>query len=241
MQDSLKNILLTFSFISRLPVKLSDLPDWEFRMKQIPAYFSIVGYIPGLIYFMGGVLFLRLGLIAPLLSVVLGFYFFDLFHFDGLLDMLDGFLNQSSKNKRLEIMSKGNVGPFGVFYGVLYVIIFWELITSLEPVVFVFGSVFGRYTMDVVLTFSKPAKNEGLGVMLFPFNKFLLVPATLFTLPLLIIDVKIFLVSIFSSWVVGFLISKISEKQIGGVTGDVLGGSCLIGQIFVLLILNHFI
>lgn len=241
MQDSLKDILLTFSFISRLPVKLGELSDWEVRMKRIPAYFPIVGYVPGLIYFAGGFLSLKFGIIAPLLSIVLGFYLFDLFHFDGLLDTLDGFLNQSSKSRRLEIMSKGNVGPFAVFYGVLYVIVFWELITSIKPVAFVFGSVFGRYTMDVVLVFSKPAKNEGLGAMLFPFNRFLLVPATLFTLPLLLIDVKLFLVSIFSSWLVGFLISKVSEKQIDGVTGDVLGGSCLIGQIVVLLILNYLI
>ncbi|MGC8902377.1 MAG: adenosylcobinamide-GDP ribazoletransferase [Fervidobacterium sp.] len=241
VQDNIVDILLTFSFISRLPIKLKDLPDWKERTKKIPAYFPLVGYVPGFIYALGSFLTLRLGIIAPVLSLIFGFYYFDLFHFDGLLDTLDGFLNQSSKEKRLEIMSKGNVGPFAVFYGVLYVIIFWELFNQIPFYYLLFGSVFGRYAMDVVLLFSKPAKSQGLGAILFPFEKSLLIPATVLTTPLAFLGIKEYITSLTLSWITGFIISKISERQIGGITGDVLGGSCLLTQLAILLTIGYVV
>lgn len=266
-KDALKNIfkevLLAFSFLSRIPINVKLQPFKEIQvMKKIPRYFPLVGYIPGMIYYLGcnfsklfgslsrnlfgnlesvqsvqsvqGVIFV----LSSLLPMTIGFYFFDLFHFDGLLDMLDGFLNQSSKERRLEIMSKGNVGPFAVFYGTLYILVFWELMKFSRPIYFIFGSVFGRYTMVVVLNFSKPAKDKGLGAMFFPFSQKQLFDAIVLTVPLLLFQPIAFSISIVAATLTGLLVSYISHKKIDGITGDVLGGSCLIGQIFVLLSLN---
>ncbi|AMW33261.1 cobalamin-5'-phosphate synthase [Fervidobacterium changbaicum] len=238
LYDFVSDLALSLSFISRIPVKIKNLDSWEARIKRVPIYFPAVGYIPGLIYGLGNFLskqFSDFKLPILFLSTALGFYFFDLFHFDGLLDMLDGFLNQSNKERRLEIMSKGNVGPFAVFYGTLYVILFYELLPTLNWYHFIFASVFGRYAMDVLLVFSKPAKSTGLGAVLFPYEKFYTLYASMFLTPLIFTNYIAFLVSFSLSWLVGFAVSKISEKKIGGITGDVLGGTCLIAQMVVLL------
>ncbi|MFN3327613.1 MAG: adenosylcobinamide-GDP ribazoletransferase, partial [Fervidobacterium pennivorans] len=134
-KEALTDFLLTLSFISRLPVKIKNIDEWEKRIKRIPVYFPVIGYIPGTIYSIG-VLFAHSLSNYKLLfifgAMAIGYYFFDLFHFDGLLDMFDGFLNQSNKERRLEIMSKGNVGPFAVFYGMLYILLFYQLMSTLN-------------------------------------------------------------------------------------------------------------
>jgi len=238
LKDFLTDFALSLSFISRVPIKLKNVENWEERLKRIPIYFPAIGYVPGIIYVFGILLAQRFSdfqLIFILLAMTFGYYFFDLFHFDGLLDMLDGFLNQSTKKRRLEIMSKGDVGPFAVFYGTLYVLIFYQLTFKLPWQAFLYASVFGRYEMSVLLAFSKPAKPEGLGAMLFPYNKVFTVYSTIFLVPLFFVNSTAFFFSFFMSVITAYVISKLSDKKIDGITGDVLGGSCLISQMVVLL------
>jgi len=237
-KEVLTDFLLTLSFISRLPVKIKNIDDWEKRIKRIPVYFPVIGYIPGAIYSIGVLLAHSLSnykLLFIFGAMAIGYYFFDLFHFDGLLDMFDGFLNQSNKERRLEIMSKGNVGPFAVFYGMLYILLFYQLMSTLNWQAFLFASVFGRYEMALLLTFSKPAKSKGLGAMLFPYNKRYTAYSMIFLIPLLFISPLMFFISLALTIITAYLISRVSEIKIGGITGDVLGGSCLISQMVVLL------
>jgi len=237
-KELLTDFLLTLSFISRLPVKIKNIDEWEKRIRRIPIYFPAIGYIPGAIYSFAIVLTNSLSAYKLLFvfgAMAIGYYFFDLFHFDGLLDMFDGFLNQSNKERRLEIMAKGDVGPFAVFYGMLYVLLFYQLMSTLDWQAFLFASVFGRYEMVLLLTFSKPAKPKGLGAMLFPYNKHYTVYSMLFLTPLIFISPLMFFISLTLTITMAYLISRVSEIKIGGITGDVLGGSCLISQMVVLL------
>ncbi|HOQ39917.1 MAG TPA: adenosylcobinamide-GDP ribazoletransferase [Fervidobacterium sp.] len=233
------DLFLSFSFISRLPIRLPKINDFDDRIKRIPSYFSLVGYMPGAIYYLTALY--EYSLLSKILGLAVGFYLFDLFHFDGLLDMFDGFLNQSSKERRLEIMSKGNVGPFAVFYGMLYVLAFYSLLSYSHPIDFFFSAIFGRQTMVFVLAFSKPAKDKGLGALFFPFKMINVPISLLFTLPLLCFSVPKFIVSLISSLIVAIIVSWVSRRKIGGVTGDVIGGSCLISQIFTLFALFYIL
>ncbi|WP_448377983.1 adenosylcobinamide-GDP ribazoletransferase [Fervidobacterium sp.] len=237
-KELLTDFLLTLSFISRLPVKIKNIDEWEKRIRRTPIYFPVIGYIPGAIYSFAIVLANSLSTYKLLFvfgAMAIGYYFFDLFHFDGLLDMFDGFLNQSNKERRLEIMAKGDVGPFAVFYGMLYVLLFYQLMSTLDWQAFLFASVFGRYEMGLLLTFSKPAKPKGLGAMLFPYNKRYTAYSVIFLIPLLFISPLMFFISLTLTITMAYLISRVSEIKIGGITGDVLGGSCLISQMVVLL------
>lgn len=235
-----ETLLATLSLLTRLPSNVNFGGNWKERFRKSPRFFTTVGYLPGLLYAFMRWVACNAGnkweLVVTALGLSVGFYFFDLFHFDGLLDMFDGFLNQSSKDRRLEIMSKGNVGPFAVFYGTLFILVFFELFRNVEPNVLFFSSVFGRFTMNWVLTFSRPAKQTGLGAMLYPLDRYGLVVSGFLTIPLVFLDHDMFVYSFGVSAFVGILVSAVSELKIGGVTGDVLGGSCLMGQLSVLLI-----
>ncbi|MFN4190410.1 MAG: adenosylcobinamide-GDP ribazoletransferase [Pseudothermotoga sp.] len=229
----LKDLLITLSFISRLPINLSQIEDFDRRIKRIPCYFTLVGYLPGLIYFVTGTF--SENLTFRIFGIAVGFYLFDLFHFDGLLDMFDGFLNQSDKEKRLQIMAKGDVGPFAVFYGTLYVIAFYNTFSILDPIDFAYASVFARYSMTILLKISKPAKSTGLGALLFPPCKLCPLIGILFSTPFLLFSRLKYLVSLFICLLTAFLVKLISERKIDGVTGDVIGGTAMLTQLFILL------
>lgn len=236
--EALKDIILTLSFLSRIPIGKIKMDFSHERIRKTPAYFTLVGYLPGFIYFLTAIF--RDSIPIKILGLSISFYLFDLFHFDGLLDTLDGFLNQSSKERRLQIMSRGNVGPFAVFYGILYVIAFYETFQILEPIDYLYGSVFGRYAMVILIFSSKPAKEEGLGALLFPTERSNLLKASLFPLPLLILSPIKFSISFAIAILLAYTIKKLSETKIDGITGDVMGGTCLIAQIIILLSLSTF-
>ncbi|MBT1247656.1 MULTISPECIES: adenosylcobinamide-GDP ribazoletransferase [unclassified Thermosipho (in: thermotogales)] len=225
------DFLLSLAFISRIPIKVRYS---EKRIKNIPGYFPLVGYIPGIIFFLGGYFE---NFFVKIIFLILGYYFFDLFHFDGFLDTIDGFLNQSNKEKRLEIMSKGDVGAFAVFFGALYIVIFWNMYFTLSPTFFFYSSVFGRYAMVSLMAFSKPAKEKGLGAIFYPFERKNLIYSTVFLTPLLF-NIKCFVMSFFITLLFSYFMSIISKKKIGGITGDVLGATCLITSELLLVILG---
>ncbi len=229
------DLVLALSFISRLPVRVRYLEDFQDRIKRIPRYFTLIGYLPGIVYFLSCAF--AENTVLRIAGIAIGFYFFDLFHFDGLLDMLDGFLNQSSKEKRLEIMSKGDVGPFAVFYGTLFVLAFYDLFRLVKPIDFLFASVFGRYTMTTLISISKPAKGTGLGALFFPPNRVNILVSGTFLIPLLFFGPVKFALCVGMSVAAAVLVKVISHRKISGVTGDVIGGSCLISQMLILMVL----
>ncbi len=228
MRRIIREFLVALSFLSRIPLRISA--DSLHEIREISKYFSLIGYTPGLIYFLGRD---SENLIGYAISLAIGYWLFDLFHFDGLLDTVDGFLAPGSRERRLEIMSKSDVGAFAIFYGVLYLLIYWELFNRLAPIVLLYSSVFGRLSINFILHFSKPAKSEGLGRVLYPYERINTLISIIFTLPL-IFNPLLLLIGIATSFITGFFMAYISEQKIGGYTGDVLGGSCLIGQIVFL-------
>lgn len=231
-------MLLSLSFISRIPVRLpGKMTVTDGDIKACVRYFSLIGYIPGLTFALGRTTH---NTIFYLTSIAIAFWLFDLFHFDGLLDTFDGFFNQGTKEKRLQIMSYGNVGPFAVFFGMLYMISFWEIFKIAPPINFIYASVFGRLSMTTLLHISRPSKEEGLGAFLYPTSKINLIISFLWTMPLLFIKPYHFIIAFVVSQLTALSMKYISEKKISGVTGDVLGATSLLGQIFVLVGLSLF-
>lgn len=226
----LKNLVIALTFLSRLPISFSYPEDFEIRVKKAPSYFTLVGYLPGSIYFLTAIW--AENIVLRVLGIAVGYYLFDLFHFDGLLDMIDGLLNQSDKERRLQIMAKGNVGPFAVFYGTLYVIAFYNLFFYLKPIDFIYASVFARYSMTVLINISKPAKSTGLGALFFPSFKLNWLIALLFSTPLLYFNILKFSISALVSFLTAFLVKIVALKKIDGITGDVIGGTALLTQLF---------
>lgn len=217
---------LAFSFLSRLPF------GGKGSIKNIARYFTLVGYGAGVIYWAGR----RYvpGDLGAVLAIVTGFFLFDLFHFDGLLDTFDGFFNQSGREKCLEIMSKGDTGPFAVFFSFFYCLAFFLAFRLSEPTSLLFMSVCGRFAMNVLLSMTQPAKPGGLGALMSPYEHSATVIGAVLAAPLAFIDPLHLVVSIGVAALTGVFMSIAARRKIGGYTGDVLGATCLLSQLLVL-------
>ncbi len=219
---------LAFSFLSRLPF------GGKGSVKNVARYFTFVGYGAGVIYWAGRTYVPDdLGVI---LSIVAGFFLFDLFHFDGLLDTFDGFFNQASREKCLEIMSKGDTGPFAIFFSFFYCLAFYLAFRSSAPISLLFMSVCGRFAMNILLATTQPAKPGGLGALMSPYDHRATVFSAVLAAPLAIASPVRWVTSMGVAVVVGLVMSLSARHKIGGYTGDVLGATCLLSQLFVLTV-----
>ncbi|MFA5393985.1 MAG: adenosylcobinamide-GDP ribazoletransferase [Candidatus Ratteibacteria bacterium] len=236
MKKILNEIGRSFSFLTRIPVKVDG-------KSGDPAFFVLVGYAVGLAY----LILLRLtqfinlsGPLSAIIAMAVVYYFFELFHFDGLLDTFDGFLCQKEKNKRMEIMKKGNIGPFALFYGVLFILAHFYLINQLafRPfLIFVAGPI-SRWSMVLLLAISSPAKNEGLAASFYPLSSRSFFWASIFLLPVIILAPVFAAVAITGVIAITLIVNLAARRLISGVTGDTLGATCLIAEVCSLFFMN---
>jgi adenosylcobinamide-GDP ribazoletransferase len=217
---------LAFSFLSRLPF------GGKGSVKNIARYFTLVGYGAGVIYWAGR-RYVPSDL-GAILTIVVGFFVFDLFHFDGLLDTFDGFFNQAGREKCLEIMSNGDTGPFAIFFSFFYCLAFYLAFRSSAPISLLFMSVCGRFAMNVLLATTQPAKPGGLGALMSPYDHRATVFSVVLAAPLAIVAPVRWAVSMGVALVIGLIMSISARRKIGGYTGDVLGATCLLSQLCVL-------
>lgn len=226
-------IRLTISFLSRIPL------GGKGEIGRISIHFPIVGYLCAGSYI--GVRYL-FGPVSPriavLASMAVTFYLFNLFHFDGLLDTLDGFLNQSDRERRLEIMSRGDVGPFALFFGTIYVLALYTVLLKVRAFQILVACVISRFSMNLLLGLSRPAKGEGLGAALYPYRWRRAFISSAYLIPLLILYPSFVLAGFVLSGLLALILSRISESKIGGITGDVLGAFCLLSEVGVMILLR---
>lgn len=220
-------ILGAIGFLSRIPVKVNVKPS------EVTGDFPVVGYLSGGLYVL---IFWLMGRSLPvtIFGVFVNYLIFDAFHFDGLLDTADAFLSQKNRLKKMEIMKMGNSGPMAVLIGTLYMILFVFLIEKSTFVTIVAASVFGRYAMTFVSYISKPAKQEGLGASIFPIKLRSFAKASMYLIPLCFFPRLILPISIGLLCVIGM--KFLSDKMIGGLSGDVLGAIEEVGVISVMVV-----
>jgi adenosylcobinamide-GDP ribazoletransferase len=218
---------LALSFLSRIPA------GGKGDVRHITRYFTLVGYCAGAVYWAGRQYVP--GDLGVILSITVGFFLFDLFHFDGLLDTFDGFLNQSGCEKCLAIMSKSDTGPFAVFFSFFYCAALFLAFRSSAPLSLVYMSVIGRFSMCVLLATTHPAKPGGLGALVSPYDQRTTFLNLAVTLPLAVLDPVRWAVSVVVASAIGLFLGAVSRRKIGGYTGDVLGATCLLAQLGVII------
>ncbi len=215
-------MLGAIGFLSKIPVRVNIEPS------KVVGDFPIVGYLSGGLYILIFYLFGRSWPVT-VIGIFVNYMFFNSFHFDGLLDTADAFLSQKDRSKKLEIMKMGNSGPMAVLTGVLYMLIFAFVLEKSSFMTILAASVFGRYAMVIVAYTSKPARNEGLGTSIFPVKLSSLIRSSIYLIPFF------FFPKIVLSFVAGIAcvagMKFLSDRLIGGFTGDTLGAVEEIGVI----------
>lgn len=232
-------------FLTRFPVPSPARVDrplmhagWAFPLVGL-----IVGGLGGGALWLGAEAGLPL-LAAAVLALAVSAFMTGALHEDGLADLADGFGGGASPERKIEIMRDSRVGS----YGVLALVFATGLKASalagiavaapwLAALAFAAAHVMGRAIILPIAFFLAPASAGGLGTGAgrpkAVTTGLCLALGTLLTLVLL--PGTGFAVAILAAGLGALTTAILAQRQIGGYTGDVLGGGEQVAECFVLL------
>lgn len=235
-------------FLTRLPISAPARTDRP--LMHAGWAFPLVGLVTGALG--GGALWLGAAAGLPLLAAALGALAVTAFvtgalHEDGLADLADGFGGGSTKERKIEIMRDSRVGSYGVLALVLATGLKAAALASiavaapwLAAFAFAAAQVLGRTAILPIAHFLAPATASGLGtgagrpkavttglcIALGTLICFSLLPGAGFVTALP------------AAALAALATAFLAQRQIGGYTGDVLGGSEQVVECAVLLALT---
>ena len=241
MFDYLKTFKAALGFLSLLPVGRGETLTPE-QLGRLPAFYPLVGLTFGaasaVLWFFGGKILppdlFALFLVLFLVVINRGF------HLDGLADSADALLSHRSREEKLAIMKDSRQGAFGVLAIVLSITVKIQLLTHILPAapwIILLWPAWGRLGASAVAVLSRYVGGEaGLGrwmveksgprelglAVLCTF-----VPGLFFGPPALLAAAVALLF--------GLALIPIWHRALGGVTGDMLGASVELTEIFILL------
>lgn len=234
--DFLNGLKGVLKFLTIFPIKVKKEYESLEKIAEYLYFFPIVGALIG---FLSGIFSWALFKVLPSLIVgvlTLGFISIitGLHHLDGLLDFGDGILAHKSKIEKIEIMRDPRIGTGGFFIGFIVFSITALCISSLNDINFIaikglmvseviskFGMVF---TMFLGKEACKGSASSFIKLMHSKNRNLRLLLTFIFTLVLISPLLKIFsLIILFFGMLFCSFIVKISNKNFGGITGDVIG------------------
>ncbi|MFH1138623.1 MAG: adenosylcobinamide-GDP ribazoletransferase [Pseudomonadota bacterium] len=229
-------IALQFMTIFRLRNDLAETPE---DMAVSVGYYPLVGLV------LGGCLVpihyaLRDVFPSEVLGLLLAFALAALtqgFHLDGLSDSADGLLSHRDQARKLEIMKDSRIGAFGVLALIFVVGLKTMLLAGLGqrnhwPALLLFP-VWGRLAASLTACLSNYARPQGgLGrpfIDLTGRRELYLAGATALVLSVLVMGAA-GLAAVVIVGLAAFLALRVWKKQLGGVTGDILGAVIELGE-----------
>jgi adenosylcobinamide-GDP ribazoletransferase len=162
--------LSTLSLVCRIPLG----PRFRFDPSRTDFYLPIAGLIPaflGFLIFAGSSLLTESPFIRTLLTLLVQYFCFNLFHLDGLADTADAFLGSFSKEQRFAILKDSRIGVYGLFAAFAALSLKTALLARLSPLVFLFPAgilaypLTGRFSAALIPRMANPAKPGGLGAL----------------------------------------------------------------------------
>jgi adenosylcobinamide-GDP ribazoletransferase len=170
-----------------------------------------------------------------------------LIHWDGLADLADGLGSGRPPEGALEIMRRGDTGPFGVFAVVVVLGLEVGALQSLPPAALVAAVVLGRWALPVACRQGVPAaREEGLGAAVGGSVTWPVLIASVLGTGLLVAAPVI--AGGLDGWAVGAAWSAVAvwtiaatayvTRRLGGITGDALGALTETSTALALLVLT---
>ena len=233
-------------FLTRAPIKPARSegagPPLDRAVRAFPIIGGLIGLSAGLIHAIASGLGLP-GIVAAVLAVGGLALVTGALHEDGLADMADGFGGGASREDKLAIMRDSRIGAYGVITLVVVLAAKVGAIADIERTGLVIAAMVGaaaasRAAMPAIMLWLEPARGDGLAAGAGR------PPATHVWTSL---AMALVLVVGLLTWtgLVAFLIAglgaagiaRLADRQIGGHTGDVLGGAQQIAEVLFLLAL----
>ena len=164
----MKSFLTAWRFLTVIPLPGEAATDAE-RLASSLVYYPLVGLMIGAILLLGSFLFALFFprplvnlLVLLLLAIVSG-----AIHLDGFADTIDGFAGATQKEKILQIMRDGSIGPVAVV--ALFFLLFgkWMVLDELkgteQNMALLSMPAVGRWAMVLASYLAPYARQEGLG------------------------------------------------------------------------------
>lgn len=236
-----KSYAAAVGFLSIVPTGRKEIlsPD-EFG--SFPAYFPAVGLLFGLAMF---ALWHLCALVLPpepsaVLVVVLLVLLNRGFHLDGLADAADALFSHKSREQKFLILKDCHQGTFGVLAIVLDVLLKIQMVAVVAPLApwaLILWPVWSRLAVSVVCVLGHYAtSNEGLSWWVVENSTWKELWVALgFTLILSLFGGVPALVTAGLAFGGGFIFWKIWDKALGGVTGDLLGATIELTEIYTII------
>ena len=239
----IKKFCAAITFMTVLPLPCPTLSEKEFG--RLTFFFPIVGVTIGIILGLAAWALTQFcpplvtaGILTVLLPCLSG-----ALHLDGLADTADGFLSCRKRERMLEIMRDSHIGTMGVFAIICELLLKFTVFASLPdwklPLAAAAAPIAGRCGLIFYLGISKYARESGLALMFYKYRP-----------PMLALygAIILFIASIIlcgsrglaaSCLVLAFVIiwDAICNAKINGATGDTLGASSELSELFFLLAL----
>lgn len=219
---------------------------------RFPGLFPLVGLVIGFILVLFRFVFAAAGFsnfTSAILVVLILVILTRGFHLDGIADTFDALLSHRSQDEKLNILKDPHQGTFGVLAIVLDILLKVGLLASLFeypnylPALLLFP-VWGRFSTSIVTILSNYARpSGGLGYYMVAFSgfkDFILAIILAVAISLLSGGLTCLLGAVVAIFL-GFFLTFVWAKTLGGVTGDLLGATTELSEITTLAFFQLFL
>ncbi len=241
----LRRCVAAFRFLTILPLP-GSFGDTDEDLAGSPLFFPVVGLVLGLIAGACAWVLWRL-LPPPVAAVLLTIIFFSFsgaLHLDGLADSADGLFSARGRERILVIMRDSRIGAMGVIALVMVLALKISSLSVLSRDEAVRAALLipisGRCAIVVMMALLPYVRPEGgLGTLFYSRN---VKPAALGGL-LLLFFAGFLVMGLPGLIIAGAAMAAVAffalfcRLKIGGATGDTLGASCELAEVFIVLAL----
>lgn len=207
-----------------------------------PLVGAAIGLAAGLAYAMAAWLALPF-FAAALVALAAAILITGALHEDGLADLADGFGGGHSREHKLAIMRDSRIGSYGALALVLVLAARGGSLAAIAAPGAVLAALIAAHALSrgglaVLMWILPPARNDGLAVKTGrPGDADALAAVALGALAvLLLLPLEAAVTAILACAALQGTLALTAQRQIGGITGDVLGAAQQLGETAVLLV-----
>ena len=248
----LLDLFAAVMFFTRIPVNWKLLSNKPPDLTRAAWSFPLIGFLVGTLSGIFGDLCLLIGLpifLSCLIAVVLSVIITGAFHEDGLADIADGFGAGGTPEKINNIIHDSRLGTYGTSALTLGLLMRLGLAISLVElgyslfIILSFGFASGKLAIIFTRNYFNVSLFSKTGSIIGTVSNKKLIIATIIWLIPIIFVFPFFGISFVISlvFIVIFIMGSLSQKKIGGITGDVLGATAFIAELIFLLGLTIYL
>ncbi|MDO5725091.1 MAG: adenosylcobinamide-GDP ribazoletransferase [Tissierellia bacterium] len=231
----IKALIFAFQYLTRIPIG-KNIEFTKENMANAKLFFPLVGGIIGFLTGLSIKLILPFGFqIAAISGLLVNVILTGAFHLDGLGDMCDGFFSNLERDRVLEIMKDPRAGNFAVISLVLFLLAkftFYSVLGLNSILILTVSGIYSRIAVLYAIELKSNSRKDGLGdfVKQSKTGNLMIVSMIIYIFFSTIFMPKL-LAALIMAILTSEIISRISCRKIGGLTGDVYGAIVEISEL----------